>query len=230
MRSMTDEEWFASVSGSKPPSAENAGSSGHKKSLSSGRLGDLLKGHRRRKSDAGDESLGRRSRSTSGSSITSALDLGRGNTDAEKRRKRETVLEKVKTSSTTPSDSTTPLNETESESGQYVNFQVGFEYKRPESTKHRKGYGLHVLGYFGIGVKGIGRTELPVYIDMLAIKGTLNVRILLSATPPFVRTATISFPRLPEFDISAKPLTRSTFNAMSLPGMKPYGMYRKGMS
>jgi hypothetical protein len=109
------------------------------------------------------------------------------------------------------------------DAGQYVNFQIGFSYARPESTKHRKGYGLHVLGYFGIGVKGLGRTELPVYIDMLAIKGTINVRILLSATPPFASTATISFPRLPEFDISAKPLTRSTFNAMSLPGMKPYG-------
>jgi hypothetical protein len=106
--------------------------------------------------------------------------------------------------------------------GQYVNYQVGFEYHRRDSTK-RKGYGLHVLAYFGVGVKGIGKTELPVYVDMLSIKGTLNIRLLLSANPPFARTATISFPRLPEFDISAKPLTRSTFNAMQLPGMKPYG-------
>ena len=79
------------------------------------------------------------------------------------------------------------------------------------------------MAFFGVGVKGIGSTELPVYIDMLSIKGTLNIRLLLSANPPFARTATISFPRLPEFDISAKPLTRSTFNAMQLPGMKPYG-------
>lgn len=114
------------------------------------------------------------------------------------------------------------LDEDNPLTGQYVNFQVGFEYHRRETTK-RKGYGLHVLAYFGVGVKGIGKTELPVYIDMLSIKGTLNIRLLLSANPPFARTATISFPRLPEFDISAKPLTRSTFNAMHLPGMKPYG-------
>lgn len=121
-----------------------------------------------------------------------------------------------------PEADTGELDEDDPLGGQYVNFQVGFEYKRPEHTK-RKGYGLHVLGYFGVGVKGLGRTELPVYIDMLGIKGTINLRLLLSATPPFARTATVSFPRLPEFDISAKPLIRSAFNAMSLPGMKPFG-------
>lgn len=48
------------------------------------------------------------------------------------------------------------------------------------------------------------------------------MRLLLSATPPFVRTATISLPSLPDFDISAKPLKRGSFNAMELPGMKTY--------
>jgi Ca2+-dependent lipid-binding protein len=71
-------------------------------------------------------------------------------------------------------------------------------------------------------VKGVGKSEIPVYIDVLGVKGTINVRLLLSATPPFVRTATFSFPCLPEFDISAKPLRRGSFNAMELPGMKTY--------
>jgi Ca2+-dependent lipid-binding protein len=62
-----------------------------------------------------------------------------------------------------------------------------------------------------------------IYIDMIKITGTINVRLLLSATPPFVRNATISFPKLPFFDISAKPLVRNAFNAMGLPGMRSYG-------
>lgn len=239
MRAMTDEEWFASVSApSASPSKGGGGSDtgvkgGHRKSISSARLGDFIKGHRRGKSEGGDFASGGRSRSASGSSVGSALDLGLGSEEAEKRRKRDKVLRRVRgTETTKPSDTSGSQPETndehpntkeEEESGQYVNFQIGFEYKRPDSTKNRKGYGLHVLGYFGIGVKGLGRTELPIYIDMLGIKGILNIRILLSATPPFARTATITFPKLPEFDISAKPLTRSTFNAMSLPGMNPYG-------
>jgi len=60
---------------------------------------------------------------------------------------------------------------------------------------------------------------------MIKITGTINVRLLLSATPPFCRNATISFPTLPHFDISAKPLIKSAFNAMGLPGMRSYGMH-----
>jgi Ca2+-dependent lipid-binding protein len=51
----------------------------------------------------------------------------------------------------------------------------------------------------------------------------VNLRLLLSATPPFAKTATFSFTRLPDFDISAKPLAKAAFNAMELPGMKSYG-------
>ena len=118
--------------------------------------------------------------------------------------------------------------------GQYVNYQVGFEYRRTE-TANKKGWGLHMLvsidslhlgaddqAYFGWGLKGVGKSEIPVYIDVVHIKGMLNVRLLLSATPPFARTATFSFTKLPEFDISAKPLRQGNFNAMELPGMKTY--------
>ena len=76
--------------------------------------------------------------------------------------------------------------------------------------------------YFGWGIKGVGHSEIPVYIDMLEIRGTLNVRLLLAPTPPFVRTATFSFTRLPYFDISAAPLKKGAFNAMELPGMKTF--------
>ena len=71
-------------------------------------------------------------------------------------------------------------------------------------------------------MKGVGKAEIPVYIDLLSLTGMINARMLLSATPPFVRTATVSFPTLPDFDISAQPLTMGSFNAMQLPGMRSY--------
>ncbi|EIW72275.1 hypothetical protein TREMEDRAFT_70665 [Tremella mesenterica DSM 1558] len=112
--------------------------------------------------------------------------------------------------------------------GQYVNYQVSFTYSHsapfPSTAVPRKGMGLHVLAYFGIGIAGLKQTEAPVYIDILSLKGTINLRLLLSATPPFVRTGTFFFPKLPDFDISAKPLVRSAFNAFNLPLVKPYVM------
>ncbi|WVR07786.1 hypothetical protein IAU60_004829 [Kwoniella sp. DSM 27419] len=113
------------------------------------------------------------------------------------------------------------LDEDDPNAGQYVNYQVGFEYKRNQDAQ-KKGRGIHVLAYFGWGVKGIGGSEVPVYIDVLSIKGTLNVRLLLSATPPFVRTGTFSLPSLPDYDVSAHPLSKGAFNAMDIPGMKYY--------
>nr|XP_018261000.1 uncharacterized protein I303_06717 [Kwoniella dejecticola CBS 10117]OBR83158.1 hypothetical protein I303_06717 [Kwoniella dejecticola CBS 10117] len=105
--------------------------------------------------------------------------------------------------------------------GQYVNYQVGFEYRRTRDAE-KKGRGLHCLAYFGWGIKGVAGSEIPVYIDVISIKGTVNLRLLLSATPPFLRTGTFSFPRLPEYDVSAHPLKKGAFNAMELPGMKQY--------
>lgn len=50
-------------------------------------------------------------------------------------------------------------DEDDPNSGQYVNFTVGFEYKRTESSRS-KGFGLHVLAYFGWGVKGVAKSEI----------------------------------------------------------------------
>ncbi|WVR00367.1 hypothetical protein IAU59_007510 [Kwoniella sp. CBS 9459] len=118
-------------------------------------------------------------------------------------------------------DGVNDMDEDDPNAGQYVNYQIGFEYKR-DSDAEKKGRGLHCLAYFGWGVKGIGKSEIPVYIDVISIKGTVNVRLLLSATPPFVRTGTFSFPSLPEYDVSAQPLKKGAFNAMEVPGMKQY--------
>lgn len=76
-----------------------------------------------------------------------------------------------------------------------------------------------------------------VYIDLLSLTGTvsthgsnmsnvkINVRLLLSSSPPFVRTGTFSFTELPEFDISAKPLKSTglgSFDAVRIPGVKSF--------
>ncbi|WWD03589.1 hypothetical protein V865_001643 [Kwoniella europaea PYCC6329] len=118
-------------------------------------------------------------------------------------------------------DEAIDMNEDDPNAGQYVNYQVGFEYKRSRDAE-KKGRGLHCLAYFGWGIKGVAGSEIPVYIDVLSIKGTVNLRLLLSATPPFVRTGTFSFPKLPEYDVSAQPLKKGAFNAMEIPGMKQY--------
>ncbi|KIR34026.1 C2 domain-containing protein [Cryptococcus deuterogattii MMRL2647] len=113
------------------------------------------------------------------------------------------------------------IGEEDPDAGQYVNYQVGFEYKRGEEAM-QKGRGLHCLAYIGIGVKGLGKAEIPVYIDVLYIKGIINMRLLLSPTPPFITTGSFTLPSMPEYDISANPLKKGAFNAMNLPLMKPY--------
>lgn len=67
------------------------------------------------------------------------------------------------------------VEEDDPNAGQYVNYQVGFEYQQPKKAKERRGWGLHVLvgvygdgqwtdadfqAFFGVGVKGVGATEM----------------------------------------------------------------------
>ncbi|OXC70676.1 hypothetical protein AYX13_00655 [Cryptococcus neoformans] len=113
------------------------------------------------------------------------------------------------------------IDEEDPDAGQYVNYQVGFEYKRGAEAM-QKGRGLHCLAYIGVGVKGLGKAEIPVYIDVLYVKGVINLRLLLSPTPPFITTGIFTLPSMPEYDISANPLKKGGFNAMNLPLMKPY--------
>lgn len=109
------------------------------------------------------------------------------------------------------------------DAGQYVNYEVGFVYRRTKRTAGR-GNAIHALAYFGWGVKGLGGSEIPVYIDVGELKGTVRLRVLLSASPPFARTASFSFVKMPEFDISARPLRAGSFNAMDIPLIKSYVM------
>jgi len=52
------------------------------------------------------------------------------------------------------------VDEDDPNAGQYVNYQVGFEYEQPKEAVKQRGWGLHVLAYFGVGLKGVGATEL----------------------------------------------------------------------
>lgn len=108
--------------------------------------------------------------------------------------------------------------------GFYVNYEVSFTYSCSREMG-RKGTGLHMLAYFGWGVRGLGGSEVPVFIDMLKISGTLRLRLLLSPSPPFARDALFTFVKMPEFDISARPLRSfgiGSINAMDIPLLKTY--------
>lgn len=110
------------------------------------------------------------------------------------------------------------------EDDQYMNYEVSFTYRRT-SDMRTQGTGLHMLTHFGWGVKGVGGSEIPVYIDIVELRGTVRVRVLLSPSPPFAREASFSFVRMPDFEISAKPLRTSglgSFNAMDIPLLKSY--------
>ncbi|KAJ9110691.1 hypothetical protein QFC19_001520 [Naganishia cerealis] len=107
----------------------------------------------------------------------------------------------------------------EGDEGQYVNLAVDFSY---DGRKNRKGWDLHFLIYMGMGVKGLGGVEVPIWATMLKITGTIHVRLLLSPDAPFVRNATISMPNIPEFDFSAKPIKEYAPDVIGLPLVKPY--------
>lgn len=59
----------------------------------------------------------------------------------------------------------------EGDEGQYVNLAVDFSY---DGRKNRKGYDLHFLIYMGMGVKGLGGVEVPIWVTMLKITGTVS--------------------------------------------------------
>lgn len=106
----------------------------------------------------------------------------------------------------------------------FINYEVSFTYRRTTDMRAR-GTALHMLCHFGWGVRGVGGSEIPVYIDVVELRGTVRVRLLLSPSPPFAREASFSFVRMPDFDISARPLRThglGSFNAMDIPMLKTY--------
>lgn len=163
MRPLTDQEWFASLA------TAQAGSS---KEEDQGRESKVdrakSKGHARTASGVSNLS-----RSHSASSFSSAVNVENVALETSKRRKRDRVLQRVKgrhndrpadTSSFKPRTGEDPALEAQQPDGerhrggpdgmevdaedanvgQFVNYQVGFEYARSGPAK-KKGWGLHVL-------------------------------------------------------------------------------------
>lgn len=56
--------------------------------------------------------------------------------------------------------------------GQYVNLAVDFSY---DGRKNRKGWDLHFLIFMGMGVKGLAGFEVPIWVTMLKITGTVRL-------------------------------------------------------
>lgn len=56
--------------------------------------------------------------------------------------------------------------------GQYINLAVDFSY---DGRKNRKGWDLHFLIFMGMGVKGLAGFEVPIWVTMLKITGTVSL-------------------------------------------------------
>lgn len=168
LRPLSDQEWFAAIStGDHKSSASRKGEirAGHRKKLPS--MSKMMSPIKRRKSAS------RVSRSASRSS-GSAMDSDDVLRESQTRQRRDDVVHSIShrraREAANPHDDggvvdedapITPatkgedgdriiggtgdtVEEDDPNSGQYVNYQVGFEYHRQEKTT-RKGWGLHVL-------------------------------------------------------------------------------------
>ena len=56
--------------------------------------------------------------------------------------------------------------------GQYINLAIDFSY---DGRKNRKGWDLHFLIFMGIGIKGLAGFEVPTWVTMLKITGTVRL-------------------------------------------------------
>lgn len=193
MRHMTDQEWFASLS-KKPKHPEEIKQKGHARTHSSGSNLPTINRHTRSGSDASVSGQPSLRRSASASSTGSYLDNEGMAELTEKMRKRDRILRRVPRRRRTREgaadrghtsrDGLDPEAEAQKEdgdrhfggvegdvdeddpnAGQYVNYQVGFEYEQPKEALKRRGWGLHVLAFFGVGLKGVGNTELRELSD-----------------------------------------------------------------
>lgn len=145
---------------------------------------------------------------------------------AQQLRRRTRLLKRLRrrrSSNAVPAPGSAALREEQDDfdADQFVNYEVAFSYRRTADMR-AKASGLHMIAHFGWGVKGVGGSEIPVYLDVAELRGMLRVRIQLSASPPFAREVSFSFVSMPEFDISARPLRSGSFNAMDIRPIKSY--------
>lgn len=220
IRPMTDAEWFAQLSTAPTAPADDASKRGKDRDEPKG--SPRSSGH---------------SRQRSSTSIVSQSDSLHRTDEAVTRRKRDRILRRIAgrrgqgvgvdedddhralgsddfVETTAVRDAQGDLDE-----GQYVNYAVDFSF---DGSRNPAGRTLHFLAYIGAGLKGLVGGEIPIWVELLKVTGTVHVRLLLSPSVPFVRTGTVSLPSIPDFDFSAKPIKDVSLDFMSLPFVKPY--------
>lgn len=223
IRPMTDAEWFAQLSTAPSAPADAASKQGKDRDepKDTGHSGDG-RGHLRQRSST---------------SMTSQTDSSHRADEAVTRRKRDRILRRIAgrrghgvgmdedddrgkfasddfLESTAVRDTQTDLDE-----GQYVNYAVDFSF---DGTRNPSDRTLHFLAFIGAGLKGLVGGEIPIWIELLKVTGTVHIRLLLSPSIPFIRTGTVSLPSVPDFDFTAKPIKDISLDFMSLPFVKPY--------
>jgi hypothetical protein len=174
MRHMTDQEWFAALS-KKPKDPEEIKEKGHTRNRSSGSgLANFTRHRRSESSASAHPSLHRSASASSTGSVLDSEGMAELTQNMRKRdrilrkiprrrRTREGATD-VGHSGEVLRDGDDPVAEAQKQdgsrhvggpdgdvdeddpnAGQYVNYQVGFEYQQPKEAHERRGWGLHVL-------------------------------------------------------------------------------------
>lgn len=69
--------------------------------------------------------------------------------------------------------------------GDYFQVELKFAYRRrpPPAPKQNN---IHVLVHMGIGMKKLGGVEVPVWVEIAGIIGTVRLRVQAISDPPFL--------------------------------------------
>ncbi|KAJ9098139.1 hypothetical protein QFC21_004468 [Naganishia friedmannii] len=115
----------------------------------------------------------------------------------------------------------------EGENSTHVNLEVAFAYRAlpiKDNKVYSKAKNMHLIIDFGLGMKGVFGKSLPIWVEIRGIVGTMRLRLEMTAKPPFVKHATVSFCGLPKIEIAAIPLIQSALklNAMNLPLIRTF--------
>lgn len=157
LRSLTDQEWFAQISLSEQRSSAHRKGDIKTQKIPHKAVARSLSSKLKKTRSNGI------SRSISGSSTGSGVDSDDVTRQTAERQKRDKIVQAVsrrgsKDAAYIGDDGDTSnggvekpnkvldksLEDDDPDAGQYVNYQIGFEYVRSENTK-KKGWGLHVV-------------------------------------------------------------------------------------
>lgn len=112
-----------------------------------------------------------------------------------------------------------PLSSPDETDGTFFVVECDFAYRRlpPTPSSHQaKPTNPHFYLHLGLGA-GRLRVEIPVYVEILGLRGKIRLRLQLIPEPPFVQHVTFTFPGIiPKIDIAAKPLR--AIDIMKFPG------------